>query len=172
MFKPGQSGNPGGRPNSAPFRALARRYQADVIIGLVETARLRQPAYATARVAALRELRAIMYGDFEDDQGAVAGDALHLHLLAVNAANALPSPTPAPAPDGVAEAAEDAEDAEVVVIDMDLLPDPAEDVPGAALPLWEAYRARNKAEAAAKDAPQETVETKPSGAEEAQDDNA
>lgn len=142
MFKPGQSGNPGGRPNSAPFRALARRYQADVIIGLVETARLRQPAYATARVAALRELRAIMFGDFEDDQGAVAGDALHMHLLAVNAANALPDPTPTPAPE---EAAAAAEEAEMVVIDMDLLPDPVEDVPGAALPLWEAYRARKAA---------------------------
>jgi hypothetical protein len=38
-FKPGQSGNPGGRPSTAEISALARRYTPDALRALVDVAR-------------------------------------------------------------------------------------------------------------------------------------
>lgn len=53
-FKPGQSGNPGGRPKEAPeVKALAREYGAEAIAKLVELMRGDDPRVAKAAAETL-----------------------------------------------------------------------------------------------------------------------
>src|SRR5262249_47717483 len=127
-----------------------------MIVGLVQTARLTQPTYAAARVAAIRELKSIGYPGLDKADPLLEDDALHKHLLAVGAA-ALPSPTPAMTPADPEGGEPDPLELEPITIDMDLLPEPDDALPGAALPLWDAYRAR-KREADAKQAETEKAE--------------
>lgn len=55
-FKPGQSGNPGGRPKLlAEVQAYAREYSNEAIDGLVEIARSKKSPHA-ARVAAYNSI--------------------------------------------------------------------------------------------------------------------
>jgi hypothetical protein len=123
------------------MQALARRYSVDSMQTFVWAARLRIPSYAAASVRAAEILTKIGYPGIMDNETPVEEGALHLHLLAMIEGEG-PQPTPAIAPEPEPELAAVLEQ---VTIDMELLPEPAEDVPGAALPLWDAYRARKRA---------------------------
>lgn len=147
-FKPGISGNPGGGPSDRDISALARRYTVDAIRAFVQTARLTQPVHAAARVAAARELVAIGYPGLGKGASLGEGNALHLHLLAVTN-NIAPGGhvhlTGAPKP----EAPElEAEPFAPFAFDESALPRANEDLPGEALPLWDAWKARKAAETA------------------------
>jgi hypothetical protein len=142
-FKPGVSGNPGGRPVSAVAQAIARRYTVDCFRALVEIVRMPATgANASARALAARTLLEYGYPGLSkavpDDQV----DAVHLHLLAVSQGQggAHPVAEPEREPDAAVEPVE------VLTIDMDYLPEPIDELPGAALPLWESFRTRRQAQ--------------------------
>lgn len=143
-FPKGVSGNPSGTPRPKAITELARRYTPDIIRALVEVARLPAREHAAAKVAAARELRIIGYPGLEK-QGLLDGLAspAQLHLLAVQTIHAvLPNPhlTGEPAEEGPEIDAED------WTSTPGLLPEPDDALPDEALPLWDAYRARKRAE--------------------------
>jgi hypothetical protein len=126
-FQPGQSGNPGGKPAAAELSALARRYTADWLRGLVEVVRLPAKDHASAVVAAARELREVGYPGLTKGPSEGGASALHLHLLAVTAVKTV-------------EAADWIEaDPDEPPLEPTLVPKPDGKLPHeAALPLWEA----------------------------------
>lgn len=141
QFPPGVSGNPGGTPRTAEVTALARRYTTDAIRALVDTARITDPKWASARVAAARELLAIAYPKGSEGGGVV--NHLHLHLLALAQGQGGPHVavvSPHLTGEATAEAAEAAVDAWLGT--PGLYPQPDDGPPGEALPLWDSYRAR------------------------------
>jgi hypothetical protein len=157
-YKPGVSGNPGGTPRDADVSALARRYTVDAIRAFVETARLRQPAHASARVAAARELVAIGFPGLSKGTTTGEGNALHLHLLAVTnnlAPGAHVHLTGEPTPEAPAI---EAEEFNPFAFDDRALPGADEDLPDEALPLWDAFKARKSAQIE-RDAAQNEPET-------------
>jgi hypothetical protein len=170
-FKPGISGNPGGGPSDRDVSALARRYTVDAISALVRAARNSHPSNASASVAAARELVAIGYPGLGKGVATGEGNALHLHLLAVTA-HVAPGGhmhlTGAPQPE--APPALEAEFAPFA-FDETALPRPDDDLPGEALPLWDAFKARKAAEAAqlSQENSQATPDSAESGAAEAPD---
>jgi hypothetical protein len=127
-FKPGQSGNPAGRPNDAEVVALARRYTADAIRALVEVCRYGK---GSERVSAATTLLDRGWGKpkQELEVGGLA-EAVHLHLYAVQrmeavqvvAADVGGAPIEGVADDYLAE----------------LLPRIDDRLPHEALPLWDA----------------------------------
>jgi hypothetical protein len=128
-FQPGQSGNPGGKPAAAELSALARRYTADWLRGLVEVVRLPAKDHASAVVAAARELREVGYPGLTKGPSEGGASALHLHLLAVTQVKTVE----APAADWI-EA-----DPDEAPIQPTLVPRPDGRLPHeAALPLWDA----------------------------------
>jgi hypothetical protein len=153
-FQPGVSGNPGGAANTAVVRAIARRYAPDALRTLVEIARIPSWAQASARALASRTLLEIGFtGIFKGDADEGERSAMHMHMLAVmNAPDPLGNlqPTGQPAPPQAPEGPEIA--TEMVTIDLDLLPEPNDDLPGAPMPLWDAYKARKRAAAEAEQA--------------------
>jgi hypothetical protein len=75
LFKPGQSGNPGGRPKEVmAVRELARRHTADAVRALVEIARNKK-AQPAARVAAANAILDRGYGRVEQNLN-VTGDTV------------------------------------------------------------------------------------------------
>lgn len=84
-FRRGVSGNPGGRPATAEVSALARRYTADWLRGLVGVVRLPPcKEHASAIVSAAIALRDTGYPGLKSANAETGGPAsLHLHLLAV-----------------------------------------------------------------------------------------
>lgn len=144
-FPKGLSGNPGGKPVSRDFSQLARRYAPDIVKALIDVLRLPARDFAAAKVAAARELRIIGWPGLEK-QGLLDGVANpgQLHLLAVQSVHAvLPNPhlTGEPTEEGPEI------DGEGWISAPDLLPTPLDDIPTEALPLWDAYKARKRAEA-------------------------
>lgn len=131
-FPPGRSGNPGGRPSDRDISALSRHYTADIIRTWVDVCRhaIDNPS---ARVAAANALADRGYGKprQEIEVAGSMGQALHLHLYAVQrleAAREVAASLDAPAIDGTAEDFEDV-----------LLPQPDPALPEEALlPLWRA----------------------------------
>lgn len=140
-FPPGVSGNPAGRPPSAEISALARRYTADWLRGLVEVVRLPVVTKnASAIVAAARELREVGYPGLSKGPPEAPVGSLHLHLLAVtqeaqNALRGLPGGGVS-APTLDAEAWGESGTGESV--DLRTLPRPDSRLPHEALPLWDA----------------------------------
>jgi len=169
-FQPGQSGNPGGSANTAVVRAIARRYAPDAIRTLVEITRIPSWTQASARALASRTLLEIGFtGIFKGDADESERGAMHMHMLAVsNASDPLQNPhsarEPAPQPD--------LEGPEIVTatvtIDLDLLPEPDDELPGAPMPLWDAYKRRKAAVAQANEG--ETAPEQPKGTDDAQPD--
>jgi hypothetical protein len=161
-FKPGNQaglGNAGMR--SKAVGDLARRYTVDAIRALVEVVRLPAVTHAGPKTTAAIKLLEIAHPGLGKGGPGAATDAARLHLLALQAL-APPGSVPAPAleqDDGPAL------DAEALIGgggDYSLLPQPDEDLPGEALPLWDLWKAR-KGMAAARDAElvDEASETEP-----------
>jgi hypothetical protein len=144
QFRPGVSGNPGGNVRSAEVTALARRYTVDAVRAFVETARITDPKYASARVAAAKELLAIAFPKGAEGGGVV--NHLHLHLLAVSQANGASQAVVSPHLTGEPDQEAERESAETAVDRWlgtpGLYPEPDDLEPGEALPLWDSYRAR------------------------------
>jgi hypothetical protein len=116
-FQRGISGNPGGKPASAEVSALARRYTADWLRGLVGVVRLPVcKENAPSIVSAARELREVGYPGLTKGTGDAGTPSLHLHLLAVTRE---------------AQAA-------LQALDPSYLPPADERLPHEALPLWDA----------------------------------
>lgn len=156
-FRRGVSGNPGGRPATAEVSALARRYTADWLRGLVGVVRL--PVCrenAASIVAAARELREVGYPGLTKAAPDIGPTSLHLHLLAVTqeghatlqslpggpgAASGVLIDADADAPPGGAlEGWDTAEpwERERLPLGETYLPAPDELMPHEALPLWDA----------------------------------
>ena len=135
-FMPGQSGNPGGRASFQFSSALARRYQVDVLNMLVRIVRGSGPGpNAAAGIAAGRMLTDMGFpGWSKDNAPDGAGNALHLHLLAVMDMRAEPA---------AVEAVDQTDyDALAARLDYPLLPPPALDPAEAGLELWEQFKAK------------------------------
>jgi hypothetical protein len=136
-FQRGISGNPGGKPASAEVSALARRYTADWLRGLVGVVRLPVcKENAPSIVSAARELREVGYPGLTKGTGDAGTPSLHLHLLAVTreaqaALQALPQGAML---EGVGEWSEPEE----APLDPSYLPPADERLPHEALPLWDA----------------------------------
>jgi hypothetical protein len=84
-YRRGISGNPGGRPATAELSALARRYTADWMRGLVGVVRM--PVCrenAPSIVSAARTLAEYGYPGIGKGTADEAHASLHLHLLAVS----------------------------------------------------------------------------------------
>ena len=78
-FQRGISGNPGGKPASAEVSALARRYTADWLRGLVGVVRLPVcKENAPSIVSAARELREVGYPGLTKSAGEAGSPSLHL----------------------------------------------------------------------------------------------
>lgn len=135
------SGNPGGRPATAEISALARRYTADWLRGLVGVVRLpvcreNAPSIVSAALA----LRDTGYPGLKSANAETGGPAsLHLHLLAVTreAQATLQSLPHGAVVDGAMWEAELHEP----VIEETYVPPPDERLPHEALPLWDAAAA-------------------------------
>jgi hypothetical protein len=148
-FRRGISGNPGGKPQTAEVSALARRYTADWLRGLVGVVRLPVcKENAASIVSAARELREVGYPGLTKAQPESGPASLHLHLLAVTrladgalsgAAGLLPTLEASPASPDTWDAAEPAADA--YLPGDDYLPAVDERMPHEALPLWDAAAA-------------------------------
>lgn len=138
-FKPGVSGNPNGSPHDKQVSALARRYTVDAITALVQIARGWQANPAPAATAA-RALLDIGYPGMGKSGGAVEQNVLHLHLLAVQRLE--PAENPHLTRDPVPEAPQI--EGEALFFDENALPEPDDDLPGDALPLWDAWKRRPK----------------------------
>ena len=130
-FRPGETGNPGGRPPDKEIAALARRYTPDIIRTWVEVCRnaIDNPS---ARVAAANALADRGYGKprQEVELSGGMGQALHLHLYAVQRleqARAVADSLEAPPIEGTVEDFSET-----------LLPRAREALPHEALPLWDA----------------------------------
>jgi hypothetical protein len=149
-FRRGISGNPGGRPATAEVSALARRYTADWLRGLVEVVRLpvckeNAPSIISAAIA----LRDTGYPGLTKSAPDAGPASLHLHLLAVTAdvqaaavtaqVQATLMQTPAPTSDLVGSPWELLEgDLHEPALTEDYVPPPDERLPHEALPLWDA----------------------------------
>ena len=138
-FQRGISGNPGGKPASAEVSALARRYTADWLRGLVGVVRLPVcKENAPSIVSAARELREVGYPGLTKSAGEAGSPSLHLHLLAVTRdAQATLQALPGGVFDGVADWSEPT-DAGEMPLDATYVPAPDERLPHEALPLWDA----------------------------------
>jgi|SRR6185436_14358754 hypothetical protein len=135
-FAPGRSGNPAGRPADKEIAALARRYTPDVIRTLVDVCRNAREN-PSARVAAANALADRGWGKprQEVDLGGGLGQALHLHLYAVQrleTARAVAADLEAPPIEGEAEDY------------ADLLREALPPLPHEALPLWDAAPATSE----------------------------
>jgi hypothetical protein len=141
-FRRGISGNPGGRPATAEVSALARRYTADWLRGLVEVVRLpvckeNAPSIISAAVA----LRDTGYPGLTKAAPDTGPASLHLHLLAVTReAQATLQQV------GVVSAVEEVSagwgiDAHEPQIEDTYLPPLDEAMPHETLPLWDAAAA-------------------------------
>jgi hypothetical protein len=142
-FRRGISGNPGGRPATAEISALARRYTADWLRGLVGVVRLpvckeNAPSIISAAVA----LRDTGYPGLTKAAPDTGPASLHLHLLAVTReAQATLQQV------GVVSAVEEVSaagwgiDAHEPQIEDAYLPPLDEAMPHEALPLWDAAAA-------------------------------
>jgi hypothetical protein len=129
-FAAGRSGNPGGRPADKEIAALARRYTPDVIKTLVDVCRNAREN-PSARVAAANALADRGWGKprQEVDLGGGLGQALHLHLYAVqrlDEARAVAAELEAPPIEGAVDDYRD--------VLLESLPP----LPHEALPLWDA----------------------------------
>jgi hypothetical protein len=136
-FQRGISGNPGGRPASAEVSALARRYTADWLRGLVGVVRLPVcKENAPSIVSAARELREVGYPGLTKGAGEAGPPSLHLHLLAVTreAQAALQALPQGAVLEGVGEWSEPEE----APLDVSFVPPTDERLPHEALPLWDA----------------------------------
>ena len=134
-FVPGLSGNPGGRPAGAEISALARRYTADWVTGLVNVVRLPvNSKNAPSIVSAARELREVGYPGLT--KGAPEGSpSIHLHLLAVSPGGA-PSPQE-PATAAVVDGWGEWTGEDEPPLDERLMPRGNPALPHEALPLWD-----------------------------------
>lgn len=136
-FVRGASGNPGGRPATAEVSALARRYTADWLRGLVDVVRLPVTVKsAPSIVSAARELREVGYPGLTKAPTDAGTPALHLHLLAVTQQA---QATLQGLPQGGAEVIEGwfpGEDEPP--LDDAMVPRPDPRLPHEALPLWDA----------------------------------
>jgi hypothetical protein len=136
-FQRGISGNPGGKPASAEVSALARRYTADWLRGLVGVVRLpvckeNAPSIISAAVA----LRDTGYPGLTKSAGEAGSPSLHLHLLAVTreaqaALQALPQ-------GATLEGFGDWHEPDEPPLDPSYVPPVDERLPHEALPLWNA----------------------------------
>lgn len=171
-FQPGQSGNPGGKPKTAEISALSRRYSIDAVTALVDVVRMRPAEHcpASAIVAAARALIDIGYPGLARG-GAMTGEgnALHLHLLAVQSSVVVATGahlTGEPAAESTIEAGDEAE---AWISNPELAPPAADDLPDTALALWDAARARVKARLTAPNEPPtpESAESTPESAADA-----
>jgi hypothetical protein len=158
-FRRGISGNPGGRPATGEISALARRYTADWLRGLVEVVRLpvcreNAPSIISAAVA----LRDTGYPGLTKAAPDTGPASLHLHLLAVTQeaqatqrlGATLQSLPTGPVVEGIAAGWADVHEplaADRPLIEDAYLPPLDEAMPHEALPLWDAA-------AAAADGPQ------------------
>jgi hypothetical protein len=140
-FRRGISGNPGGRPATAEVSALARRYTADWVRGLVGVVRLPVcKENASHIVSAAIALRDTGYPGLKSASAESGGaTSLHLHLLAVtkDAQATLQSLPQGSVVEGVAWEAELHEPP----LEDEYVPPPDERLPHEALPLWDAVPA-------------------------------
>jgi hypothetical protein len=142
-FQRGISGNPGGRPPSAEVSALARRYTADWLRGLVGVVRLpvckeNAPSIISAAVA----LRDTGYPGLTKSAGEAGSPSLHLHLLAVTreaqaTLQALPQGAVLEPTVGL-QGFGDWHEPEEPPLDASYVPPVDERLPHEALPLWDA----------------------------------
>jgi hypothetical protein len=140
-FKPGVSGNPNGSPHDKQVSALARRYTVDAITALVGVARKWSTDPAPA-VTAARALLDVGYPGMGKGAGAaVEQNVLHLHLLAVQRVQPVENPHLTHEPALEAPEAPEIE-GEALFFDPQALPEPEEDLPGDALPLWDEWKRR------------------------------
>jgi hypothetical protein len=151
-FRPGMSGNPGGRAQTSEVSRLARRYTVDALRALVEVTRLPAHLHAAAKRAAARDLLDIAYPGLGKGGFNVEGNAVHLHLLAVQAmAGGATNYGREDESQNSAHSDEDADDgpqidAEAWISTDKLLPEPDDLLPGEALPLWDVWKARKAAQ--------------------------
>jgi len=141
-FKPGQSGNPGGRPSTAEISALCRRYTADWVAVAVDYCR--QPRTAKngpTAIAAARLLAEFGYPGHAKATAETVQTVRHMHLLAVMQG---PQKLLEGAP-GVANGVwgesgtEDSADSDdSPLIDLTMFPPAGGALPHEALPLWDA----------------------------------
>ena len=141
-FQRGLSGNPGGRPATGEISALARRYTADWLRGLVGVVRLpvckeNAPSIISAAVA----LRDTGYPGLTKAAPDTGPASLHLHLLAVTReAQATLQSLPSPVVEGWGIDAREPLAADPPLEDT-YLPPLDEAMPHEALPLWDAAAA-------------------------------
>lgn len=135
-FQRGISGNPGGKPATAEVSALARRYTADWVRGLVDIARLpRTSKNAASIVSASIALRDTGYPGLTKGPSDAGSPTLHLHYLAVTNMPRAGAQEPLHG----AEWIEGHLEAEAEPpLDERLMPRPDQVMPHEALPLWDA----------------------------------
>jgi hypothetical protein len=94
-FLPGQSGNPGGRPESTELRAVARRHALEALDRVVTIMRLPEEKFANEILRAAEFIwdATIPGWRKEAAEGGSLAEVLHMHLLAVKA---LPAPSGVP----------------------------------------------------------------------------
>jgi hypothetical protein len=143
-FRRGVSGNPGGRPATAEVSALARRYTADWVRGLVGVVRLPPcKEHASAIVSAAIALRDTGYPGLKSANAETGGPAsLHLHLLAVTqdaqATQRLGATLQSLPQGAVVEGAVWEADLHEPALAEEYVPPPDDRLPHEALPLWDA----------------------------------
>jgi len=133
-FRPGQSGNPAGRPSTADVAALARRYTAEAVLGLVKCVRLNPAEHGAVVVRAAEALLARGYGAPKQDFGAIDGAEAGpgAHWVAVQQAQDADTGEMVPA--FLPAAAGDADMGDLGMLPIPNAPPPTE----AGLALWDA----------------------------------
>jgi len=140
-FVSGPSSNPGGRPRTQEVSAIFRRYTIDAARALVKVARQEIPAkQAGPAVAAARAIVEFGYPGLHrgESDGLVFWEAIHKHLVAASQL------VPAEENDS-AYAAPVLEGSLALAEQPGMLPAPEADLPEEALPLWDAFKARQTA---------------------------